>query len=113
MSRRDSDYLRDVQEAIHRIQSYTSGLTYEQFLDDEKTQDAVIRNLQVMGEAVRKLSDSLTAAYPAVPWREIAGLRNRIVHDYFGINYDIIWAVIRAEIPLLLKQISKIQEQMD
>jgi uncharacterized protein with HEPN domain len=113
MSRQDSDYLYDIQQAIERIQSYASGLSYEQFLDDIKTQDAVIRNLQVMGEAVRKLSGSLIERYPEIPWREIAGLRNRIVHDYFGINFEIIWTVVQVEIPHLSHQITRVQRQID
>ena len=84
--RRDKNYLADIQEAIQRILAYTEGLSYEPFLEDRKTQDGVIRNLQVIGEAVKKLSPSLRNAHPQLPWREMAGMRDKIVHDYFGIN---------------------------
>jgi len=87
---------------------YTAGLTYEQFLDDDKTQDAVIRNLQVVGEAVKKLSTPLKQAHSQIPWKEMAGIRDKIVHEYFGINYDVVWTVAQEELPSLLSQIEAI-----
>ena len=103
--RRDSDYLADLHEAVRRIVAYTAELSYEQFLSDLKTQDAVIRNLQVMGEAAKKLSPTVKRAHPYVPWKQMAGMRDRIVHEYFGVNYDIVWTVARDELPSLLPQI--------
>ena len=103
--RRDSDYLADLHEAVRRIVAYTAELSYEQFLSDLKTQDAVIRNLQVMGEAAKKLSPVVRRAHPGIPWKQMAGMRDRIVHEYFGVNYDIVWTVARDELPSLLPQI--------
>ena len=76
MPRRDRDYLGDICEAMRRIVAYTAGSSYEKFLEDSKTQDAVIRNLQVIGEAVKKLSVSLRQTHCDVPWREMAGMRD-------------------------------------
>ena len=90
---------------MRRIVAYTAGSSYEKFLEDSKTQDAVIRNLQVIGEAVKKLSVSLRQTHCDVPWREMAGMRDKIVHDYFGINYDVVWTVARQELSALLPQI--------
>jgi uncharacterized protein with HEPN domain len=84
--RRDSDYLGDLVEAIERIITYTSGLSYDEFLDDTKTQGAVIRNLQVIGEAAKKLSASFRRAHRHLPWKEMAGMRDKIIHEYFGIT---------------------------
>ena len=109
--RRDKEHLDDIHEAMQRIAAYIQGLTYEGFMDDPKTQDAVIRNLQVMGEATKKLSVRLREAYPQIPWREIAGMRDKIVHEYFGINYDIVWTVASLEAPQLVPQIEQIQGQ--
>lgn len=103
--RRDADYLGDIAEAMRRIITYTDCLTYEGFLGDTKTQDAVIRNLQVLGEAVKRLSPGMRKAHPSLPWKEMAALRDKLVHDYFGIRHAIIWAVARQELPVLLPQI--------
>ena len=86
MSKRtDQDFLRDIEEAIHRIRAYTAGMTYEAFLDDTKTQDAAIRNLEIIGEAAKNLTADLREQYSAVPWKAMAGVRDRLIHDYFGI----------------------------
>ena len=89
--RRDREYLADLAEAVQRIVAYTGELTYEEFLADRKTQDAVLRNLQVMGEAVKKLSAPVKQKHPHLPWKQMAGMRDKVVHDYFGINHDIVW----------------------
>ena len=100
MSKRtDNDFLRDIQEAMRRIAVYTAGMTYETFLADIKTQDAVIRNLEVIGEATKQLSPKLRTQYPSVPWREMAGVRDRLIHHYFGVNLDIVWNIITTELP--------------
>ena len=109
--RRDQDYVYDIWEAMDRILSYTSGLDYGQFMKDKKTQDAVLRNLQVMGEATKKLSRQLRDAYPTIPWREIAGMRDKVVHEYFGINYDIVWTVISRDIPQVFPHVERIHRQ--
>lgn len=110
--RRDSEYLEDVYEAMTRIVAYTTAMDYGQFLQDSRTQDAVIRNLQVIGEAVKRLSRQLKEQYASLPWREMAGMRDRIVHDYFGINYDIVWAVVTQDIPLLLPQVQALRNRV-
>ena len=109
--RRERDYLYDIWEAMDRILSYTGGLDYDQFMKDTKTQDAVLRNLQVMGEATRRLSRQLREAYTHIPWREIAGMRDKVVHEYFGINYDIVWTVVSRDIPNVFPHIAAILEQ--
>lgn len=113
MSRRDKDYLRDIQDAIHRILAYTEHLSYDEFLEDGKTQDAVIRNVQVIGEAVKKLSGSLRKAHLHMPWKAMAGMRDRVVHEYFGVNYDIVWTVARQELPQVLPQIESLLAQLE
>ncbi len=106
--RRDADYLLDLQEAIHRIGVYIADMTYEQFMEDIKTQDAVVRNLEVMGEATKRLSRHLREAYPTVPWKDLSGVRDKMIHHYFGINYDIVWTIVKDEVPLLVKEIKAI-----
>ncbi|MFQ5905937.1 MAG: DUF86 domain-containing protein, partial [bacterium] len=106
--RRDQDYLGDIREAIQRIAAYTVGLTYEQFMKDNKTQDAVIRNLEVIGEATKNLSSHLRKTYPQIPWKDLAGMRDKMIHHYFGINYEIVWTIAKGELPGLLPKIEDI-----
>lgn len=106
--RRDRDFLQDIKEAIQRIGIYTEKLTYEEFLQDIKTQDAVIRNLEIIGEAAKNISDSLTDDYSQIPWKELAGIRDKLIHHYFGVNFDIVWNVIKAELPGIALQIEGI-----
>ena len=109
MSKRgDAEYLADIREAIQRIENYTTGLTYEQFLADGKTQDAVIRNVEILGEAAKRLSAGLIAAHPVVEWKGIAGMRDKLVHEYFGVNLDILWDVLTTKLPPLRAQIERI-----
>ena len=109
--RRDKEYLADAVEAVLRIVAYTGELTYEEFLADRKTQDAVLRNLQVMGEAVKRLSAPVKQARPHLPWKQMAGMRDKVVHDYFGINYDIVWALAKEELPALLPSLTDIHPE--
>jgi uncharacterized protein with HEPN domain len=109
--RRDRDYLYDVWDAMDRILSYTRELDCDQFMQDKKTQDAVLRNLQVMGEAAKKLSVPLRETYSDIPWREIAGMRDKVVHEYFGINYEIVWTVASRDIPDVFPRIDMILRQ--
>jgi len=104
MPKRDPDVLlADIREAIERISRYTKSLDFEAFLADEKTIDAVVRNLEIIGEAAKRLPKAYTETTPTIPWHQIAGLRNRIVHDYFGLDLQIIWQVIQVDVPKLQK----------
>jgi len=97
--REDAAVIHDIKEAIRRIISYTSKLKYDDFLKDFKTQDAVIRNIEILGEAVKLLSDETKEKYPNIPWKDIAGTRDKLIHDYFGVNIDIVWNIVKNEIP--------------
>jgi uncharacterized protein with HEPN domain len=106
--REDKDFLTDIQEAIRRISKYTEGMTYPAFLGDTKTQDAVIRNIEIIGEATKNLSDKIRKRYPHVPWKNMAGVRDRLIHDYFGVNLDIVWQIGSDELPKVSVAIEKI-----
>ncbi|MEK7196896.1 MAG: DUF86 domain-containing protein [Nitrospirota bacterium] len=103
--RRDKDFLGDIKEAVERIASYTKGLTYKKFLLDRKTQDAVVRNFEIIGEAVKNISKDLRAKHPEIQWKKISGLRDKLIHFYFGIDYKIVWNIAKKELPKLSKQI--------
>ena len=106
--RQDTAVIQDIKEAIKRIILYTSGIGYNDFLQDYKTQDAVIRNIEILGEAAKLLSDKTKEEYPNIPWKEIAGTRDRLIHDYFGVNIDIVWDIANNEIQSLYSQIKDI-----
>jgi uncharacterized protein with HEPN domain len=97
--------MADMLLAIRKIERYVEGMEQEQFRHDERTIDAVARNLEIVGEATRQLPEDFIARFPKVPWRQMAGLRNRIVHDYFGLDLEIIWQIVRSDLPQLQAQL--------
>ena len=111
MSRNYSLYLQDIAEAIDRIQLYLEGVARDEFETNQMRLDAVIRNLQIIGEAVKKIPDSIQKKYPNIPWQEIAGLRNRVTHAYFNVDINIIWDVVQSELPILKPQVQRINKE--
>jgi uncharacterized protein with HEPN domain len=105
--------LEDISEAIGKIGRYAAGHTSETLAADEKTLDAVIRNLEIIGEAVKNIPDDIRAGYPEVEWKRIAGLRDILIHQYFGIDQDIIWDIVQNKLPTLATQIKHILESLD
>ena len=100
-------YLEDIRLAIGKIQSYTVGLTRDAFDQDDRTIDAVIRNLQIIGEAAKMVPESVRANYPAVAWKKIAGLRDILAHQYFEVDLDIIWDVLQNKLLELERELGK------
>ena len=100
-------YLEDIKQAILMIEQYTANFTMADFINDRKTCDAVIRNLEIIGEAAKNLLRLDQNAYPEVPWQEIIGLRNKVAHEYFGIDLDNIWKTVTDDLPLLKEQLAK------
>lgn len=101
-------YLEDIREAIARIGRYTVGLSFAAFSADEKSLDAVIRNLEIIGEAAKSVPDTIRAAYPQVEWKKIAGLRDILAHHYFDVDLVIIWDILQTKLPTLAEQIEDI-----
>ena len=100
--------LQDIAESIEKIKSYTEGMTFELFDNDNKTIDAVIRNFEIIGEAANRIPDEIKDKYDQVNWHRIRGFRNRIVHDYMGVDLEIIWEIIHNYLGDLHKNILKI-----
>ena len=104
-------YLYDIKEAIDKIESFTEGLASEQLAKDVKTVDAVTRNLQVIGEAAGHIPKRIKEKHPSIDWRGMAGMRNILVHEYFGVRLEIIWKTVRKRLPELRKQIEEILKE--
>lgn len=112
MSKRGNiEFLSDIKEAIKRIEDYIETINYETFLQDIKTQDAVVRNLEIIGEATKNVSQDLKKKYPQIPWKKLAGVRDRLIHHYFGVNYDIVWVIVKEELPEIISLIEEILDR--
>ena len=113
MYRDPSLFLDDIKTSAAKIMRYTEGTNRAAFETDEKTLDAVVRNLAIIGEAVKKLPAELKDRYTGVEWRKIAGLRDFVIHEYFGIDTEILWDVVSTKIPELLSYVNEIVSSED
>jgi uncharacterized protein with HEPN domain len=104
-------YLEDMLTSMKRVQEYINGLTFQKFKWDYKTVDAVIRNFEVIGEASKNVTSEIKEKYPQIPWEEMYRLRNRITHEYFGIDYEILWDIATNYLPQNCSDIQLILEQ--
>ena len=104
--------LEDILDSSERILKYVENMTFDEFQQDIKTVDAVVRNFEIIGEASNLLPDELKENYPEIDWHRIRGFRNRIVHDYFGVDNQIIWTIIFDQIPALISEINRILSEL-
>jgi uncharacterized protein with HEPN domain len=98
-------YLQDIKQAIAKIEKYTKNMTFTQFKNNELVIDGVVRNLEIIGEAAKRLPDNVKEKTPDIEWKKIAGLRDILIHEYFGIDIEIIWDIIKNKLPQLKKRI--------
>lgn len=105
-------FLQDIECSLQKIFRYTKNISYEQFLSDDMIKDAVERNFEIIGEAVKNLPDGFRNSYPHIPFRQIAGMRDKLIHDYFGIDYEIIWKTIKDKLPQFYKEIQQLIENL-
>jgi len=108
MSRDPRLYLEDMLESGNKVLRYTRGMTFEEFLANEMAFDAVLRNLEIIGEAAKNVSDEVRARYPEVEWRRIAALRNVLAHAYFGLEAETLWDIVTNKVPVLVTQVEAI-----
>jgi uncharacterized protein with HEPN domain len=109
MKNRDpKSYLNDILNSIVHIEEYVASIDYTDFSNDQKTVDAVIRNLEIIGEATKNITQEIRDKYPDLPWREMSGMRDKLIHGYFDVIYSIIWETIKNDLPLIKSEIMKI-----
>jgi uncharacterized protein with HEPN domain len=102
------DYINDLIESCEDILSFTKGLSYSDFVSDKRTVNAVIRSLEVIGEATKNLPISFRNKYPNIPWKQMAGMRDKLIHEYFGIDKQMVWQSIEKHIPYILPLLKEI-----
>jgi len=107
----DRVFLHHIFEAIQRIKEYTKHLSYEDFLNNNLVQDATIRQIEIIGEATKHISEKFRNIHKTIPWRDIAGMRDKLIHGYFGVDLDAVWKTVTEDIPFLEEQFHEIYIQ--
>ncbi len=105
-------YIKDILEYMERAEKHIEKIKKEDFLQDNKTCDAVIRCIEVIGEATKNVSDNIRNKYPSIPWRDMSGMRDKIIHGYFVVDFENVWLVVKEEIPRLKPMIQKVLEDL-
>lgn len=105
------DYLADIQEAVGSILDFTQDMTWEQFEQDRKTVYAVVRAFEIIGEATKKVPMPVRKRHTKLPWKQMAGMRDKLIHEYFGVNYQVLWKTVQKDIPPLQAHITKVLKQ--
>jgi uncharacterized protein with HEPN domain len=104
-------YLKDILAAMESIQTFVKGMNLEAFQGDDKTASAVIRKFEIMGEATKQIPEEIRQKFPQVPWKEMAGMRDRLIHSYFEVDHRLIWTTVKERIPQLIPQIKRILDE--
>ncbi len=106
-------FIRDILDSIEKIEKYCQSMTYDQFLDDDKTRDAVVRNLEIIGEAAKNIPDSVKERFSDIAWRPITGMRDKLIHGYFGVSYSIVWHTIENDLPILKEKMKGLNDRLE
>lgn len=112
--KRDSQlFVKDIIDAMESIEEFVGAMTLDEFKEDEKTSSAVIRKFEVIGEAAKYMSEKVKEMYLDIQWKSMAGMRDRLIHAYFGIDYGLVWAAIKVEIPKLKLKLKKMLSSLE
>lgn len=110
MKRVVKDHVNDIIDSMNKAMKFIEGMSYEQFTRDDKTVFAVVRALKIIGEAVKKIPEEIRVKYPEIPWKGMAGMRNKVIHEYFGVNLKYVWETVGKRIPELKPMFEKLRE---
>jgi uncharacterized protein with HEPN domain len=110
MNKNDLAYIDHIIDCIRKIQEFSKGLTLKEFSKNELVQDAIIRNIEIIGEASKKISSDTKKTYFEIPWKEITGMRDKLIHDYLGVDTKVVWKTIKEDIPTLKRLLKKIEK---
>ena len=113
MSRNITLYIKDILQNMSDAEDFISGMSYDEFTNDKKTLNAVLRSIEVIGEATKNIPDDIRNLYPDVPWKEMAGMRDKVIHFYFGVDKEVIWVVVKERIPVLKPVISRLLREIE
>lgn len=106
------DYLRDILDAMDKAEKFVIGMDHHDFTEDDKTVYAVIRSLEIIGEAVKKIPSNLRRGYTGIPWKSLSGMRDKLIHDYMGVSTEVVWKTVKEDIPFVYPMISKMLEEI-
>lgn len=113
MKKNDSVYLRHILNSIERIEEYTEGMEKDDFLSSNLVQDGTIRQIEIIGEATKNLSKNIREKYSQISWSDIAGMRDRLIHHYFGVNLNAVWDTVKIDLPILKDEIMVILDVLE
>ncbi|MBM4272632.1 MAG: DUF86 domain-containing protein [Deltaproteobacteria bacterium] len=113
MKRTARDYIADILICFKETQEFTQGIDFNEFEKDRKTINAVLRSLEVMGEASKRIPMEIRERYPDIPWKRMTGMRDKLIHEYSGVDLEIVWIVVKEELPLLKQQFEKLRQDIE
>jgi len=114
MKKRDyRDYVQDILDSINDAEAFIKGMKFSEFKRDKKTINAVVRSVEVIGEAAKKIPKSLRKEFPTIPWKRMLGIRDKLIHEYFGIDVEILWEVVKKDLPGINPEVSKMRKMMN
>jgi uncharacterized protein with HEPN domain len=111
--RKISLFIKDILENIKKTEDFVAGISFEDFKNDEKTNYALIRCIEIIGEATKRVPDEIKQAYPEIPWRDMAGMRDKLIHFYFGLHVEKIWLVVVEDLPKIKPKLEKVQSDLE